>query len=116
MTPTRLSLLFTLIRQGPIRLSELAAMEGINPTMLSRIVGDLTDAGLLERTCDPVDRRAAQVTVTPGGRRLAEEMRSERTDSLIRALEALAPSELERLEQALPALEHLADALKERHP
>lgn len=91
-------------------------MEGINPTMLSRIIGDLTEAGLLERSCDPLDRRAALVEVTPDGARLAQEMRIERTDVLIRALDALAPSELHKLEQALPALERLAEELRERHP
>jgi DNA-binding MarR family transcriptional regulator len=90
-------------------------MEGINPTMLSRIIGDLADSGLLERASDTLDRRVALVTVTAEGRRLAEEMRNERTDVLLAALDALAPAELEKLEQALPALEHLAEALKERH-
>ncbi len=116
LTPTRLSLLFTVVRRGSIGLSELAAMEGINPTMLSRIVGDLVEAGLLERACDPADRRAALVRLTPEGRQLAEEMRTERTDVLNGALEALAPGDLERLEQALPALERLAEALRERNP
>jgi DNA-binding MarR family transcriptional regulator len=84
--------------------------------MLSRIVGNLAQAGLLERACDPADRRAALVRLTPEGHRLAEEMRTERTDVLIRALEALAPGDLEKLEQALPALEQLAEALTERNP
>src|SRR5436190_19553506 len=70
LTPTRISLLNTIGRLGPIRLSDLAAEEGINPTMLSRIVADLVQGGLIERVGDPDDRRAALVKATREGRRL----------------------------------------------
>ena len=112
LTPTRISLLNTINRLGPIRLSELAAEEGINPTMLSRIVADLAEGRLIERVGDPQDRRAALVTTTREGRRLVERMRRERTDVLSLALDGLAPSERRALERALPALERLAEELK----
>ena len=114
LTPTRISLLGTINRLGPIRLSELALEEGINPTMLSRIVADLAEAGLIERVGDPQDRRAALVTTTPEGRRLIERMRRERTDVVSLALEGLSTSERRALERALPALERLAEELKSR--
>jgi DNA-binding MarR family transcriptional regulator len=112
LTPTRISLLSTIARLGPIRLSDLAAEEGINPTMLSRIVGDLGEGGLIERIGDPGDRRAALVEATREGRRVIERMRRERTDVLSVALESLSPSERRQLERALPALERLAEMLK----
>src|ERR1700736_3981164 len=43
LTPTRISILLNVVREGPMRLSELAASEGINPTMLSRVVSDLVE-------------------------------------------------------------------------
>ncbi len=112
LTPTRISLLNTINRLGPIRLSGLAAEEGINPTMLSRIVGDLAEGGLIERIDDPGDRRAALVKTTRHGRRVTERMRRERTDVVSVALERLSESDLRALERALPALEHLAENLK----
>lgn len=112
LTPTRSALLHTINRLGPIRLSELAAEEGINPTMLSRVVGDLAVGGLIERVGDPQDRRAALVRVTREGRKLVDRMRRERTDVLNVALERLSPSERRVLERALPALERLAEELK----
>jgi DNA-binding MarR family transcriptional regulator len=112
LTPTRISLLNTINRLGPIRLSELASEEGINPTMLSRIVADLAEGGLIERVGDPQDRRAALVTPTREGRRLVERMRRERTDVLSVALEGLSPSERRALERAVPALERLAEELR----
>ena len=114
LTPTRISVLLTVVREGPIRLSALAEAESLNPTMLSRAISHLTDAGLLERTSDDGDRRAAWVQVTPDGTRLAERMRSERTDALTTAMAALPAADRRVLEQALPALEGLADQLRAR--
>ena len=113
LTPTRVSVLMHVVREGSVRLSELAAAEGINPTMLSRIVSDLAEAGLLARVSDESDRRAAWVKSTPAGKRLAERMRRERTESLNVALARLSEAERHELERALPALEALAEALKE---
>ena len=116
LTPTRVSVLLHVVRGGSVRLSELADAEGINPTMLSRVVSDLAEAGLLERVSDERDRRAAWVKATAAGRRLAERMRRERTDALHLALAELSATERAKLERALPALEALAEALKGRRP
>jgi DNA-binding MarR family transcriptional regulator len=106
LTPTRIS----------VRLSELARAESLNPTMLSRVIADLVESGLLERSSDHGDRRAAWVRVTESGTTLAEQMRRERTDALNEALEGLPGEERRLIERALPALEGLAEQLKERRP
>jgi DNA-binding MarR family transcriptional regulator len=117
LTPTKISVLFTVLRAGPIRLSDLATEEAINPTMLSRVVAGLTDRGLVTRISDPADRRAALLEATGAGRRLAERIRRERTDALNEALAPLDAADRETLERALPALEALAEQLKsKRHP
>jgi DNA-binding MarR family transcriptional regulator len=116
LTPTRVSVLLHVVREGSVRLSDLAQAEGINPTMLSRIVADLAESGLVERVSDESDRRAAWAKATAAGRRLAERMRRERTDALNMALAELDVSERAQLERALPALEALAEALKGRRP
>ena len=79
LTGTQASVLATAARLGPVRITELAEIEGINPTMLSRIVGKLEDAGLLHRRPDPDDRRAALVEPTDAGRELQRRVREERT-------------------------------------
>jgi DNA-binding MarR family transcriptional regulator len=116
LTPTRVSVLLTVVRDGPIRVSALAESESLNPTMLSRIIADLVDGGLLARTSDDGDRRAAWVDATDNGRGLAQRMRRERTDAVNEALEGLAPADRRLLEKALPALEELAEHLKDRRP
>jgi DNA-binding MarR family transcriptional regulator len=95
-----------------MRLSELAEAEAINPTMLSRVIAELTEAGLLERVSDEGDRRAVWVSCSPAGRRLADRIRRERTDALSLGLDKLAPEERELIERAVPALERLAEQLK----
>jgi DNA-binding MarR family transcriptional regulator len=114
LTPTRISVLLSVVRCGPVKQSELAESEGINPTMLSRVISDLAEAGLLQRVSDEGDRRSAWVKTTPAGRRLAERMRRERTDSLSLALGELPESDRRQLETVLPALEQLAEQLRTR--
>jgi DNA-binding MarR family transcriptional regulator len=113
LTPTRSSVLLTVVREGQIRLSDLAAAESVNPTQLSRAVGQLVDDGLVERSADQGDRRAAWVKPTAAGKRLAERIRRERTDALNVALEGLDPAERERIVLALDSLERLAEQLGE---
>jgi len=112
LTPTKISVLLHVARAGRLRLSELSEAEGINPTMMSRIIADLTEAGLVMRISDPGDRRAAFVEATPTGNKLAERIRRERTDALNLALEGLDEHERSQIEAALPALERLAEQLK----
>jgi DNA-binding MarR family transcriptional regulator len=116
LTPTRISVLLTIVREGPIRVSALAELESLNPTMLSRVIADLSDAGLVARTSDDGDRRAAWVQATDDGRGLAERMRRERTDAVNDAMDGLSAADRRLLEKALPALEHLAEQLKDRRP
>src|ERR1700749_121468 len=116
LTPTRISVLLTVVREGPIRLSVLAETESLNPTMLSRVIADLGDAGLVARTSDDGDRRAAWVEATEDGRQLAQRLRRERTDAVNEAIQGLSANERGLLESALPALEHLAEQLKDRRP
>lgn len=113
LTPSQHDVLGTIVRHGPVRLSDLAAAEGINPTMLSRIAGKLEDAGLVARSVDPRDGRVAHLAATPTGARLWSEIRSERTDALARALSRLPEEERRRLAAALPVLESLAESLKD---
>ena len=116
LTPTKISVLLHVARAGRIRLSELSDAEGINPTMLSRVIAALAEAGLVERVSDPGDRRAAFVEATAAGRKLAERIRRERTDALNVALDGLDERERGQIEAALPALERLAEELKGDRP
>src|SRR3954465_12874514 len=41
LTPTKISVLVSVTIYGPLKLADLGAREGLNPTMLSRIVAQL---------------------------------------------------------------------------
>ncbi len=111
LTRTQASVLATAARLGPMRITELAEIEGVNPTMLSRIVAKLEDTGLLHRHPDPDDRRAALVEATAEGRALQRRLRDERTRLLAEHLARLPDGHAADLLVALPAVEALADTL-----
>jgi DNA-binding MarR family transcriptional regulator len=116
LTPSQISVLFTVVRLGPLRLSEVAEIEGLNPTMLSRITAQLCDAELIRRTADPDDRRAAFVESTPAGRRIRKRIHRERTQALSTHVESLDAQQREALWNALPVLEELAQRLPGGRP
>jgi hypothetical protein len=55
LTPTQASVLGIATVRGPLSLAELTELEGINPTMLSRVIGKLDEYGLINRLRDPED-------------------------------------------------------------
>jgi DNA-binding MarR family transcriptional regulator len=113
MTRTQLSVLGTTARLGPIGLSELAEIEGVNPTMLSRIVGKLEATDLLRRLPDPLDHRAVRVEVTTDGRALHERLRRERTQLLTEHIGNLPAAHAAQLAAALPAIQLLSDGMRQ---
>jgi DNA-binding MarR family transcriptional regulator len=116
LSPSQISVLFTVVRLGPIGLSELAGIESLNPTMLSRITAQLCDAGLVVRSADPGDRRQAFVAATAAGRRIRERIHRERTSALSATVEELDERQREALWDALPVLEALAGRLPGARP
>jgi DNA-binding MarR family transcriptional regulator len=112
LSPSQREVLFTITRSGPMRLSEVAASEGINPTMLSRIVSHLESANLVTRTSDATDARIVHLSSTDHGRALCKGIRNERTDALQSALGHLSGEKRRVLLDALPVLESLVETLK----
>jgi DNA-binding MarR family transcriptional regulator len=115
LSSSQREVLMAIARVGSIRLSELAREEGINPSMLSRIVGKLEAAGMVTRTSDPVDARIIHLVATPESIALRETIRGERTDALLYALRNLSRDEKQALSAATPALEAIVATLRERN-
>jgi DNA-binding MarR family transcriptional regulator len=110
LTPTQVSALATVARDGPMRLGDLAAAERIAPSTLTRLVSALEERGYLERAVVPGDARAWLVSVTEPGTAVLDRIRQETTSLLTENLLMLPRHQLEALAAALPALEHLSDA------
>lgn len=114
LTPSQYSVLGLVRARGPIGLAELTELEGLNPTMLSRIVKALDEGGLIHRMPAPGDLRAARVAATADGERVHERVREERTKVLSECLSGLPADTADALLAAVPELEILAEALKPR--
>lgn len=114
LTATEVDLLVVAERRGPARMSDFAAFCGVNPTMLSRMVPKLEEAGLLSREVGSVDKRVCLIAATDKAQALLAHVRSEREDALSRLLEELDEPERRAIAAATPVLEKLAERL--RHP
>jgi DNA-binding MarR family transcriptional regulator len=114
LTTTEVDMLLVAERRGPARMSDFAVFCGLNPTMLSRLVPRLEGSGLLKRSADGADRRVSLIEVTPQATELLDRVRSERDDVLSRLLDALEPHERQAIAAAVPALEKLAERLRDQ--
>jgi DNA-binding MarR family transcriptional regulator len=109
LTLTQVAALSTVDRSGPLRLSELAAVEGVAPSTLTRLVAALEDRGYVERAVVASDARASELAITPRGREVLDLIRQDSTTVLASSLASLQPDQLAALAAALPAIEQLAD-------
>ena len=112
LTPTQYSVLALVRSRGPLGLAELTELEGLNPTMVSRIIKVLDERGLIRRMPDPNDLRAARQAATPMGEQVHDRVRAQRTQVLSERLGRLPPETAETLLAAVPAMEALAEAVK----
>jgi DNA-binding MarR family transcriptional regulator len=115
LTPTQASVLGLIAFRGPLGLTELAQLEGVNPTMLSRVVGRLTELDLIQRDPNPEDLRVIQVEATEAGREVHERVKLLRTEAIRACLDELPDKSARQIIDALPALEELALALRATH-
>ncbi|MBW3667330.1 MAG: MarR family transcriptional regulator [Actinobacteria bacterium] len=109
LTPSQLSVLASLSRQGPMTLSALAETEGVAAASISGIVGRLVDKGLVERVPNPEDKRSTLVDMSSRGRQVLEKGRGERTAFLASRLDRLSAEEREVLAEAVAILARMEE-------
>lgn len=109
VTPSQISALATVDRQGPITLSELAAVERVQPPSMTRVVAALEDAGLVTRTVDVADRRIARVASTAAGRRALSRARTRKNAYLAARLRSLDADDVATLSRAAAILESIIE-------
>jgi DNA-binding MarR family transcriptional regulator len=105
----QVSALVTVEKHGPIRLGELASREKVAAPSMTRTVGGLLTAGLVDKIPDPEDGRSFHIVITAPGRTLLEQVRSQRSALLAERAARLTRVEYEALVTALPVLERLAE-------
>ena len=108
MTATQRLALFELVESGPLRLNDLAALMGTSAPTASRAVDALAEAGLVERSPHPSDRRALWIELTADGRELVEQRKAQVAEAFRPAAAAMPDRDRERL---AALLDRLADEL-----
>lgn len=109
ITPSQLSALVSVERDGPVTLGELAALESVQPPTMTRIVAALEEQDLVVREADAADRRISRLHITAAGRKLLEKNRSRKTAYLASRMRGLDAAEREVLERAAALLERMTE-------
>ncbi|MBF4993945.1 MarR family transcriptional regulator [Arthrobacter gandavensis] len=107
LTTSQSSVMSTLVDRGPLRMSELAALEGVQLPSATSVVNGLVRLGLVERRADPADRRAVVIDLTAKGRSQVEELVDRRNHSFALLLERLPEQDRRLLQDAVPAIVRL---------
>ncbi|MBE1546830.1 DNA-binding MarR family transcriptional regulator [Mycobacterium sp. OAS707] len=98
-------------REGPIRLTTLAAKEGVSQPSMTQLIQRLERLDLVARLADPDDGRAALIGITQHGQALLDERKRMRRERLTALMETLTPEEESALllsaRVALPILRRL---------
>jgi DNA-binding MarR family transcriptional regulator len=110
LTRLAASVLANLRHSGPMTVTALAAIEGLQPQSLTRVLHALEHEGRLVREPDERDRRAQRIVITEDGRAALKEHVRDGNRWLAQALqETLTPAERDVLRVAAGLLLQLAE-------
>jgi len=104
-----LSALAVIAKRGPLRLSDLAQLEGVSAPSMTRTVAELEARGYVVRSPDPVDGRAVLVAAADAGTAAILDARSARARVVAELLASLDEADAAVISAALPALERLTE-------
>jgi DNA-binding MarR family transcriptional regulator len=109
LSPSQAAALATIDRHGPLTPSELATRERIQRPTATRVIARLEEAGLVDRTSDPDDRRSCLVGLAPAGCELLARLRTRKDVYLSRRLRELDAGERATLDRAAAILERVLE-------
>lgn len=110
LTPSQVSVVLRLEKDGSATVSGLARAEGMRPQSMSAVIQPLEDAGLVGSVPDQNDRRQTLLRLTPKCLKLLRERRAAKQDWLTgRIAEKLSLGEQEKLQAALKLLMRLVE-------
>jgi DNA-binding MarR family transcriptional regulator len=108
LTPTQISALSRIGREGPLSASDLAAAERVRPQSIAATLAVLEERGLTERRPDPGDGRRRLLSLTPTGTALLDDGRRAGEEWLARALhERLTEAERRTVVEAMALLDRV---------
>ncbi len=107
LSPSQLSALACIERNGPLTLGALAEHERVAPPSITKVVAKLETAGFVERRLDERDRRVAWASITTAGETRLARIRQRKHAWLAARLGELDTDQRRRLVNALDALDAL---------
>jgi DNA-binding MarR family transcriptional regulator len=111
-----LSVLHTLDRNGPSRLTDLLPTEQLKQPALTSLVAKLEQDGLLQRRPDPTDGRATLISLTRAGRQIVRSRHANRVARLTALIDRLTPEERAVLAGSVDVLTRLTEIAAEETP
>ncbi|WP_243062054.1 MarR family winged helix-turn-helix transcriptional regulator [Humibacter sp. RRB41] len=114
LTPTQASVLGLIAFRESMSLTDVATLEGLNPTMVSRVIGRLDELGLIVRQPSAADLRVTLVALTPEGQAMHKRVKQQKGQVIADGLDRLDDADQASIMAALPALEALSGALSPR--
>ena len=110
LTPSQISVLAHLDRDGPTTVTTLARTEGVRSQSMGATIAVLEAEGLVKGSPDPEDGRQTILSLTPACREMFRSGRAARHDWLLGAIQArLTAQEQEQLAAAMKLLNRLVD-------
>ncbi|MEV0966927.1 MULTISPECIES: MarR family winged helix-turn-helix transcriptional regulator [unclassified Streptomyces] len=118
VSASQLRVLYSLERADGINLRTLGDVLGSAPSSVSRLCDRLEAMGLVERTPSPVSRRELTIRLTGHGRAYLSELRSQREEVLLAAIQAMDPASRAALLEGLHGFRQavVADAAQDSGP
>jgi DNA-binding MarR family transcriptional regulator len=104
-----LSVLHTLARRGPLRLTDLTATEQLKQPALTSLVANLERDGLVSRAPDPRDGRAVLLSLTDAGQVIVASRRVSRVERLAELVDQLSDEERALLRDSARVLKRLTE-------
>jgi len=110
LTPSQVSVLLRLEKDGEATASSLARAEGMRPQSMAPVIAALESAGLVSGAPDPTDGRQTLLSLTDSCAQWVQEGRAARQDWLSRRLQAqLSADEMEVVAKAAELLNRLVE-------
>lgn len=110
LTPSQLSAIGRMDRDGPATVTTLAKAEGVRPQSMGATIAVLEAAGLVAGSPNPNDGRQTILSLTDRGRETIATGRAAREDWLSRAIQTrYSNEERELLAHAIPLLDRLTE-------
>ena len=107
-TPSQITVLMLLEREGPMTMSNLARAEGMRPQSMGHVVGPLLAEGFVAGTPDPNDGRQTILALTDISRKWVRQRRAARQDWLSgRIRDTLSSKEQRDLANAVELLKRV---------